>query len=201
MGEPARKLATYDDVLAAPEHLTAEIVNGELHLSPRPGNAHALASGEAYGWLWDEFGRRRGGSGPGGWWILAEPELHLGRRDPRDTVLVPDLAGWRRDRMLEFPDEAAFTLVPDWVCEVLSPGAAAVRRDRIVKVDAYAQCGVAHLWLVDPVAHTLEVYTLTGGVFARTQAFTGDVRVRAVPFDAVEIDLGGWWLPEAPEAR
>lgn len=198
MGDPARRLATYDDLLALPEGQVGEIYNGELHASPRPRRRHAAVQVDMTTGLHGAFGRRRGGDGPGGWWILPEPELHLGRRDPRDRVLVPDLAGWKRDRLPASDDITAFTVLPDWVCEILSPGADAIRRDRVLKPEFYAQAGVPHLWIVDPDAQILEVYALHGDVYARIQAFAGDVCVRAAPFDAVELDLGGWWLPEEP---
>jgi Uma2 family endonuclease len=109
-----RKPATYADVLAAPDHVVAEILDGELHLSPRPAPRHAAASSGLGGALHGPFDRGRGG--PGGWRILDEPELHLGA-----DVVVPDLAGWRRTRLPRLPDEAYFTLAPDWICEVVSP--------------------------------------------------------------------------------
>lgn len=197
MGEPARRLATYADVLAAPEGMIAEILAGELHVSPRPRNWHASVGMDLGTDLNVQFGRRRGGSGPGGWHILIEPELHLGRPDPTSAVAVPDLAGWRRDRMPEIPDEAAFVMPPDWICEILSPGARNIRRDRMLKPDLYASCGVPYLWLVDPDAQLLEIWHLQGDVYARIATFAGDVRARVKPFDAVELDLGGWWPPGA----
>ena len=104
---------TYQDVLDAPAHLVAEIIDGALYTHPRPAPVHTVASSVLGGELGPPFHRGRGG--PGGWWILDEPELHLG-----EDVLVPDLAGWRRERMPELPGTAYFTLAPDWVCEVLS---------------------------------------------------------------------------------
>ena len=135
------KRATYDDVLNAPEHKVAEILDGELFLSPRPAPRHAVASsalGMAIGGV-----RSTGTGGPGGWWILDEPELHFG-----DDVVVPDLAGWRRERMPAIPDAAFFTLAPDWVCEVLSPSTERIDRGRKLRI--YAEAGVAHAWLVNP---------------------------------------------------
>ena len=199
MGDPARKVATYDDVLNAPAGMTAEILDGELYLSPRPSMPHGVVEGDLYGDLREAFGRRRGGSGPGGWWFAIEPELHLGVEDSRSVVAAPDIAGWRRERMPSIPRTASVSLPPDWVCEVLSPGARNVRRDRIVKPDVYASRGVGHLWLVDPLAETLEVSRLEGKNYVRIQAFAGDVRVRAEPFEALELDIGSWWLPGGSE--
>ena len=109
-----RGRATYQDVLDAPAHQVAEIVAGTLYTHPRPAPVHTIASSVLGGELNPPFHRGRGG--PGGWWILDEPELHLG-----EDVLVPDLAGWRRERMPDRPDTPYFTLAPEWVCEVLSP--------------------------------------------------------------------------------
>jgi Uma2 family endonuclease len=199
MVDPARRIATYDDVLAAPEGMTAEILAGELHLSPRPSSDHAYAEGRVMSDLDAEVVRSRSGGPPGGWWILMEPELHLGARDPKSVVAAPDLAGWRRERMPVMPRVAAFTLRPDWVCEILSRGPAAVQRDRVLKPDLYATAGIPHFWILDPHARTLEVFALREGLYVRSQAFAGDVKVRAEPFVTVEFDLTNWWLPGEPE--
>ncbi len=184
MAPPVTRRATYDDLLQVPDHRVAEIVDGDLHVSPRPASRQALAK-SVLGWeLGPPFGRGRGG--PGGWWILNEPELHLG-----EDVLVPDLAGWRRERMPEFPDTAAFTLAPDWVCEVVSPGTE--RLDRAKKMPVYARESVSHLWLLGPVARTLEVYRLTEGRWLLLATHEGTTRVRAEPFDAIELDLSPLW--------
>lgn len=185
--DPVRRRATYEDVLAVPDHFVAEIVAGELHTSPRPASPHAHAAwnlGQDIG----PFGERPGGPrGPGGWWILFEPELHLG-----GDVLVPDLAAWRRERIERLPNVAYFEIAPDWVCEVISPSTA--RLDRIGKMPAYASAGVGHLWLVDPGARTLEVYRLAAERWVVVGTSGGDDNVRAEPFDAIELDLSGWWL-------
>jgi Uma2 family endonuclease len=180
LGRPA----TYDDLVAVPEHLVAEIVDDELWTSPRPALRHARASsrlGHALGPPFDE-----GRGGPGGWLLLDEPELHLGKR-----VLVPDLAGWRRERMPTLPDTAYATLAPDWVCEVLSPST--VQLDRAKKLRVYAEHGVKHAWLVDPLARSLEVLRLQGTHWALLDVHLGDVTVRAEPFEALELPLGALW--------
>lgn len=199
MSDPSRRIATYQDVLDAPEGVTAEILGGELFLSPRPGPEHAYSEKRITSDIDGPFERGRGG--PGGWWILPEPELHLGDPDPTAVVASPDVAGWRRERMPWIPRDAAITVVPDWVCEVLSPGSANVRRDRVRKPDEYATAGIGHLWIVDPLAQTLEVFRLTDGLYARVQAFEGDAKVRAEPFADVELDLAGWWLPTPDDAE
>lgn len=153
MSQPARarRPATYADLLAVPDHLVAEIVDGDLHTTPRPTPRHAVVSSGLGADLVGPFDRGRGG--PGGWWILDEPELHLGA-----DVLAPDVAGWRRTRLPQIPAEAFFTLAPDWVCEVVAP--ATERLDRGSKLPIYAREGVAHLWLVNPIAETNEAYRL-----------------------------------------
>jgi Uma2 family endonuclease len=176
--------ATYEDLLRVPEGKVAEIIDGELIVSPRPAPPHALASSALGGELSGPFQRGRGG--PGGWWILDEPELHLGL-----DVLVPDLGGWRRERLAKMPATAWFELRPDWVCEVISPSS--MRLDRVRKLRIYAREGVPHAWIVDPVRRTLEVFTLQNGVFALTQAFEGDGNVKAPPFDAIELELLALW--------
>jgi Uma2 family endonuclease len=179
-----RAPATYEDLLAVPDHLVAEIVDGELHTSPRPAPRHADASSGMGGALRGPFDRGRGG--PGGWRILDEPELHLGR-----DVLVPDLAGWRRERMPHIPEEAYISLAPDWVCEVLSPSTAAL--DRVRKLPIYAREEVSHAWLVDPIARTLEVLRLETGRWVLAGTWAGTTLVKAEPFEAVGLDLTLLW--------
>jgi Uma2 family endonuclease len=181
MASPLRRRATYEDLLQVPHHQVAEIVDGDLYASPRPASRHALAASSLYGTIGPPFHGGRGG--PGGWWILFEPELHLG-----GDVLVPDLAGWRRERMPEFPDVPAFTLAPDWLCEVVSPSTE--RLDRAKKMAAYARERVAHLWLLNPLSRTLEAYRLSGDRWLLLATHEGGGNVRAEPFEAVELELG-----------
>jgi len=189
MADPAKKRATYDDVLAAPPHKVAEIVDGELILSPRPAARHAAAASVLSEELGPPFKRGRGG--PGGWLIVYEPELHFA-----SDVLVPDLAGWRRERMAVLPDAPFMTLPPDWICEVLSPGS--FRFDRKQKMPIYAQQGVRNAWLVDPVERTLEVFRLVENRWLLLATFADDERVRAEPFDAIELELGLLWADVEP---
>ena len=184
MTQRALTRATYADVLAAPEHLVAEIIDGELSLSPRPSPRHADAASVLGMDLGTPFHRGRGG--PGGWWILFEPELHLG-----PEILVPDLAGWRRERMPQLPEEAFFTLAPDWLCEVLSPST--TQLDRVRKMPVYARNGVRHVWLLDPSAKTLEIFTLDGQTFRLNATYANDDLVRIAPFEAIELELGALW--------
>lgn len=187
MGQPAEKLrrATYADLEAVPSHLVAEIINGELRTLPRPAPPHTEAASALGGELHGPF--RRGIGGPGGWRILDEPEFHLG-----PDVLVPDLAGWRLERMPRLPQTAFFELPPDWVCEVLSPSTAA--DDRADKMPIYAREGVRYAWLVDPILQTLEVFVLTAErQWILLSVYRGNARVRAEPFDAVELDIALLW--------
>jgi Uma2 family endonuclease len=184
----AKRPATYEDILALPEHLVGQIVDGELFVSPRPAIDHSRSASILGGDLVAPFDRGRGG--PGGWWILDEPELHLGRQ-----ILVPDLAGWRKERLPVLPREAFFTLAPDWVCEVLSPSTA--RFDRLKKLSVYAAEGVSHAWIVDPVLETLEVFRLHEGSWLLVLTGGGNDVVRAEPFDAIEIALDGLWIPKS----
>jgi Uma2 family endonuclease len=175
--------AAYD---ATPEHEVAEIIDGELHVMPRPHARHARTASGLGMKLGPPFDL--GDGGPGGWIILDEPELRLG---PRPDVLVPDLAGWRRERMPELPDVASFELAPDWVCEVLSERTEAT--DRGKKRRIYRREGVGHLWLVNPETRTLEIYRLEGGRWLEVDTFEGDTVVRAEPFEALELDLAVLW--------
>ncbi len=185
MADPAKRRATYEDVLAAPEHMIAEIIDGELSLSPRPAKPHTAAATA----LGEELGPpfKRGRGGPGGWILLDEPELHLG-----GDVLVPDLGGWRRERMpVMTNEEPHFTLAPDWVSEVLSPGTEA--SDRARKLPIYARAEVGHVWLVDPLQRTLELLRRQGREWLIVRVAAGGERVRAEPFDAIELELGALW--------
>jgi len=193
MGKAARQPATYDDVLNAPPNKVAEIIEGELILSPRPAGPHSLAESILIGELGPPFHRGRGG--PGGWIILAEPELHF-----ESNVLVPDLAGWRRETMSTIPKKAAyFTIRPDWVCEVLSPSTE--RIDRGAKIALYAAAGVSQAWLINPLLHTLEVLRLsaeTPGQWTSLAVFKDEDRVRVDPFAAIEVELAALWQDVEP---
>ena len=183
--KPLKKRATYDDLREVPDHFVAEMFDGDLYAFPRPAAPHAHATSVLGGELSGPF--HRGRNGPGGWVILDEPELHFG-----NDVLVPDLAGWRRERMPKVPAEAFFTLAPDWVCEVLSASTEAI--DRGKKLRIYAREGVSHAWLVNPVLRTLEVLALASGKLTLAESHEDNVKVRVVPFDALELELGALWI-------
>jgi Uma2 family endonuclease len=181
-------VALYEQYQRVPGHQRAEIIRGTLYVMPRPAPAHANASSVLGGELSGPFQRGRGG--PGGWWILDEPELQLVSLEP----MVPDLAGWRVERMPALPETAYFSLAPDWVCEVLSKSTEGI--DRNEKLPLYAEHGVGHVWLLDPIAKTLEVHSLgEKGRWREVRIHQGDVRVRAAPFEALELDLSALWSP------
>jgi Uma2 family endonuclease len=181
-----RNRATYADLAALPENMVGEIIDGELYTQARPAGPHTVAASALGMFIGPPFGYGRGG--PGGWVILDEPELHLGS-DP--DVLVPDLAGWRRERLPEVPSTVEITVAPDWICEVLSPSTAA--KDRAKKLRIYAREGVKHAWLVDPDPKTVEVYRLESEHWVLLMTYAGDEKVRAEPFDAIELELAHLW--------
>jgi len=184
--------ATYEDLLKVPENKVAEIVDGELYVSPRPAAPHTLVASVLGVELGGPFHQGRGG--PGGWWIADEPELHFG-----EDIVVPDLAGWKRQRMPEFPKTAFFTLAPDWVCEILSPSTE--RLDRARKLGVYARERVANAWLINPETRTLEVYRRSEDRWLLLATHASDALVRAEPFDAIELDLLPLWGETRPSPR
>ncbi len=187
--QESKRPPSYADLEALPEHLVGEILAGELVVSPRPAPRHGRASSVLGGGIGGPFDW--GPDGPGGWWILDEPELHLG-----DDVVIPDLAGWRRENMPALPAEVAwFMQAPDWVCEVPSPSTRGI--DRIRKMPIYAWEGVGHAWILEPEYHTLEVLRLERGRWVIVGTHEGDVAVRAEPFEAVELDLTPLWITSA----
>lgn len=181
---PIKHRATYHDLTALPDDVLGQIVGGELYATPRPAMPHTFAASDLFGALHGPF--RKGAGGPGGWWLLFEPELHLG-----SDVVVPDVAGWRQERMPTRATTAAIELAPDWLCEILAPSTVYI--DRGPKMQLYAHVGVPHVWLVDPIARTLEVMRLRDGTWSVIAVHGGTDKVRAEPFGAVELDLADWW--------
>ncbi len=168
--------------------MTGQVIGGRLVVLPRPAPPHVNAAGAIDKQIGAPY--QFGVGGPGGWWILPEPELELGI-EPDFEVIDPDLAGWRRTRMPHLPESASFPLAPDWVCEVLSPSTKV--HDRGEKMPFYARVGVGHGWIVDPIECTLEVFRNDAGVFRPISTHRGDVTVRVEPFDAVELNLAYLW--------
>ncbi len=176
--------ATYQDVLDAPPHRVAEVLAGTLYTQPRPAMRHARASSAIGAKVGSPFDYDD--DGPSGWWILDEPELHLGT-----DILVPDVAGWRRATMPNYPDAAYCEIAPDWVCEVLSPSTR--RIDQNEKRTIYAREGVAHLWFVDPDAQILEAFELRKGQWVLLATLCDDAPVSLPPFDAITFPLDALW--------
>lgn len=192
MSPPAfqKRPATEDDLREVPDTMVGELVDGELFATPRPSSSHAYATQNLGYELMGPFGRGRGG--PGGWHLLTEPELRLG-----ENTLVPDLAGWRTERMPTVPSVPFFVLAPDWVCEILSPSTH--RLDRMRKMPAYLRAGVRHVWLVDPLQRVIEAFRSDGSAWVLVGNFVGDETARIEPFDAVELNVAVLWLPGQSE--
>ena len=183
--------ATYQDVLDAPENKVAELIGGVLYMRARPAPMHVVVSSSLGDELVSPFQKGRGG--PGGWWILDEPELHLGH-----DVLVPDLAGWQRTRMPSLPETAWFDIAPDWVCEILSPSTRRV--DLFAKRPVYAEHGIRHLWLIDPVARIFEAFELREGDWVLVATLADEAEVALAPFEAVPFSLADLWGDETGTA-
>ncbi|HKR64890.1 MAG TPA: Uma2 family endonuclease [Thermoanaerobaculia bacterium] len=182
-----RDRATYEDLVAVPENMVAELIEGDLYASPRPAGPHTVAASSLGALLMPPFQFGKGG-GPGGWWILDEPEVHFAH-----DVLVPDLGGWRRERMPEIPRDHIFSIAPDWVCEVISPSSKRV--DRMRKMPIYARNGVSYAWILDPLEHLLEVRRQHEGQWVLVADYGDGEPVRVAPFEEVEIDLSLIWGP------
>jgi Uma2 family endonuclease len=194
MGEPARRPATWDDLLRTPDDgCTYEVLGGHLEAQPRPLPGHNRVQARLAAKLSDPFDEGRGG--PGGWWLLIEPDVRL---TPNDIV-APVLVGWRRQHLPKFPRSRPIDTVPDWICEVVSP--ARRRRDRIQKADLYLRSGVPHYWIADVDDRTLEAYLARDGVWLRLGAWTDGDCPRVPPFDAVELDVGGLFPPPQDDER
>ena len=174
-------LSLYEAIEALPEGYTGEIVDGQLHAHPRPAGRHVLTASALGADLFAPYHRGRGG--PGGWWILVEPEVHFVRNV---ELVVPDVAGWRRERMPRIPDDQRFEVVPDWVCEIASRSTS--RHDREVKMPLYARFGVPHVWLIDPAEGALEVFALQGDGYALVATVEGEATIRQPPFEDVALD-------------
>ena len=184
--QAAESLSLYDRLVALPEGLTGEILNGQIHAQPRPAAPHTRAESVLQIEIGGPFDRGKGG--PGGWRILVEPEIHF----VRDMeVCVPDLAGWRRTRMPSIPRDQRFEVVPDWICEILSPSTES--KDRQIKMPIYAHYGVGFAWLVDPLERSLEAFVLEGAEWNPLGSWRGEANVAVPPFAEVPLALGELW--------
>jgi Uma2 family endonuclease len=184
-----RPAATYADIEALPPNIVGQILFGKLVTHPRPSPRHAAASYSLSGELAGPF--QKGQGGPGGWVFFSGPELHLGPH-----VVVPDLAGWRRERLKTYPETNYFELAPDWVCEVLS--GSTERRDRTSKRRIYAEAGVESLWLIDPRFQLLEAFVQTNGLWLLIGTWGSNEVVSVPPFEAISIALGDLWPLDPP---
>lgn len=171
---------------ALPEHLKGEIIDGELHVQPRPRFRH----GRAIGFITHHLGGAFDfdADGPGGWWIVPEPGIEL----PDAPEISPDIAGWRRERMPEPPEDHSIRVVPDWVCEVLSKSNA--RYDRVKKLPFYARVGVPWAWLIDSRDRTIEVRELVQGAWVVRRSVGDESSVRLPPFEEVELPIARLWI-------
>ncbi len=180
-GRPATR-ATLADFLAIPEdERFHELINGELERKSSPAAEHGRAQ-RKLGAAVDPFDQPPGGRPPGGWWVMTEVEISL-----VGHIFRPDVVGWRRDRVPACPTGTPVEVRPDWICEVLSPASAG--RDRVKKLNHYCAAGVPHDWLLDPAEETLAIYRHTPDGYLLALAAGSGQRVRAEPFDAIELDV------------
>jgi Uma2 family endonuclease len=186
MSSAASKNKTaYEKWMELSDDVVGEIIAGELHVSPRPAPKHSRASTKLSGVLDGPFDSGKGG--PGGWTLLFEPEIHI-----NSNIFVPDIGGWRRERLSKAPEEPFISIAPDWICEVLSPSTTTF--DRSKKMPLYAELGLSHFWLVDPIHKTLEIYVNDHMNWKLLKTYANDDKVRAAPFDALEFDLSILWF-------
>jgi Uma2 family endonuclease len=189
MADPARRKATYSDLEKVPPHLVAEIIDGALVTHPRPMPRHAVAAASLGDELLSPF--QKGRDGPGGWIFMVEPELHFGL-----DVVVPDIAGWRRENLPKLPETAFIDVAPDWTCEVLSPSTEFF--DRGAKRDIYARAGISYLWLINSTSQQLEASQLVVGHWMLQATIVGASDVRIPPFDAISFSLAALWPYDEP---
>lgn len=186
MAELAKKKATYDDLYSIPDNMTGEIIDGELTVTPRPSRKHVFTTsvldkkiGPRY-----QFGE---GGGPGGWIILIEPEIGLG-----EDIIVPDLAAWKKERFPISEESNWISAAPNWICEILSPST--FRNDKVKKMPLYARHAVGYIWLIDPIAMTMDAFRLESGRWSLLGSYAEDDKVRVEPFQEIEINLFDLWI-------
>lgn len=195
MAEAATRFATYEDLLALGDERRHEVLGGVVEPKAAPAPGHGRAQGSVARYVGGPFDFDGSGGGAGGWWILTEVEVALSRH----VVVRPDLAGWRRERLPRMDPTRLLEVAPDWVCEILSPSTE--NRDRVMKARYYAEAGVSHYWIVSPEARTVEAYELEPpGVakerrWIRLGAWEDGDTARIAPFDAIELEVGRWFLP------
>jgi len=191
MSDAAPRFATYEDVLALPEDVRAEVLGGRVVTAPAPLPKHSKAQGALRSFIGRPFDDDDGHGGPGGWWIFVEVDIALGPHD----IVRPDLAGWRRERLPDPAEQRPIPVAPDWVCEVLSPSTAA--RDKVQKRALYAEAGIPQYWMVDADARTVEAFVLESGRWVLAGSYDETATVAIPPFEAIELDVGRLFLPRS----
>ena len=189
MASPQRQLATYADLLALPQDSRAEVLAGDVVLSPATLPRHSKAQGSARRFLGGPFDDDDGHGGPGGWWIFVEVDIRLASHD----IVRPDLVGFRRERLPQPGSIRPIDVVPDWICEIASPSTAAI--DRVSKRALYASHGVPHYWIVDP-ARTVEALELSDGRWLEIGAYDETAEARIPPFTELILEVGRLFLPK-----
>jgi Uma2 family endonuclease len=185
--KPRTSPPTLADLDALPPGIIGEIIEGVLYTMTKPRARHQRTGLEIGSGLLGPFDHGRGG--PGGWWIVTEPGIEL----PSTPEISPDVAGWRRERMADLPVDEPIRVVPDWVCEILSPTTR--RHDMLRKLPYYAKIGVPFMWLVDIEARVLTVHRLDGDTWRVIGTYSDETEARIEPFDAVPLSIADWWLP------
>lgn len=188
--KPSTKPPTLADLDALPPGVVGEIIDGVLYTMTKPRMRHQRTMLKIGGGVAAPFDDGIGG--PGGWWIIPEPGIEL----PDTPEIAPDVAGWRRDRMPEMPIDEPIRIVPDWVCEILSPTTR--RHDLLVKLPYYAKVGVAYHWLVDLEGRTVTAQRLDSGRWTTLGVYCDETDARIEPFDVVPLHVASWWPPAAP---
>ncbi len=188
MKESIKSNATYADLYSIPDNMIGEIIDGELYVMPRPSPKHCNTS-SSLGIIIGYYYKMGMNGGSGKWWILDEPEIHFS--DLKEDFLVPDIAGWKKERMPTLPAETYFSVPPDWICEILSPGTA--RHDRKKKLPKYAKFGVSYFWIIDPANRTVEILKLKNSEYVVLAVYGEDDKMQAEPFTEIIIDLKNIW--------
>lgn len=184
---PSPRAPTLADLDALPPGVVGEIIEGVLDTMTKPRARHQRTGLEIGSGLLGPFDHGRGG--PGGWWIITEPGIQL----PNTPEISPDVAGWCRERLPELPVDEPIGVVPDWICEILSPTTR--RHDQLVKLPYHARVGVAHAWVVDLESRVLTVHRLEEGTWRIVGTYSDESEARIVPFEAVPLNVAAWWPP------
>ncbi|HEX3763053.1 MAG TPA: Uma2 family endonuclease [Kofleriaceae bacterium] len=191
--KPGPRTPTLADLDALPPGIVGEIIDGVLYTMTKPRMRHQRTTRLIGGTIGAPFDDER--DGPDGWWIVTEPGIEL----PNTPEISPDVAGWRRTRMPEMPNDEPIRMVPDWVCEILSKSTR--RHDLLVKMPYYARVGVAYAWIMDLEARVLTAQRLESGRWVTIGTYSDETEARLEPFDVVPLDVRAWWPPTPPDAK